>query len=68
MILITGAAGYIGSHTTAQLVETGRKVVCLDNFYSGHRWAIPKEAVLVEGDIRDSALVRKTIQEHGITS
>ena len=68
MILITDAAGYIGSHTTAQLVEAGRKVVCLDNFYSGHRWAIPKEAVLVEGDIRDSALVRKTIQEHGITS
>jgi len=68
MILVTGAAGYIGSHTTHQLVDEGQKVVCLDNFYSGFRWAIPPEAVLIEGSAGDSALVRKIIREYKVKS
>ncbi len=46
-ILVTGGAGYIGSHTCRQLIDAGYRVVVLDNFYSGHRWAVPKEATLV---------------------
>ena len=65
-VLVTGGAGYIGSHTARQLVEAGYRVTVLDNLYSGHRWAIPTDAVFVEGDIRDHDLVKKTLQDHHI--
>lgn len=48
-ILVTGGAGYIGSHTCRQLVDAGYHVVIVDNFCSGHRWAVPNEAALIEG-------------------
>ncbi|MBF0300826.1 MAG: NAD-dependent epimerase/dehydratase family protein [Oligoflexia bacterium] len=47
MILVTGAAGYIGSHTICMLNELGKKSIAIDNLYSGHRWAIPKDIELV---------------------
>lgn len=56
-IVVTGGAGYIGCHTSRQLVQAGCNVVVIDNFYSGHRWAIPKEAKLVEGNAGDMKLV-----------
>jgi UDP-glucose 4-epimerase len=65
-ILVTGGAGYIGSHTAWQLVQSGRRVVVLDNFYSGHRWAIPAHATLVEGDAGDIELVRRVIRENDV--
>ena len=43
-ILVTGGAGYIGSHTCHQLVDAGEKVLVIDNFYSGHRWAVPERS------------------------
>ncbi len=61
-LLVTGGAGYIGSHTAHQLVEAGHEVVVLDNFYSGHRWAIPDSAKLIEGDIGDSELLGKALK------
>ncbi len=67
-VLVTGGAGYIGSHTAHQLVERGEKVVVLDNLYSGHRWAVPSEAVFVEGDMGNAELVRQVIREHGVRS
>jgi len=67
-ILVTGGAGYIGSHTCRQLTDAGYAIVVLDNFYSGHRWAIPENATLVEGNIGDAKLVRETIRQHGIES
>lgn len=67
-VLITGGAGYIGSHTSWQLVEAGYRVVVLDNFYSGHRWAVPARAELIEGDAGDHDLVRHTLREKGIES
>lgn len=67
-ILVTGGAGYIGSHTVKQLVDAGHRVVVLDNFYSGHKWAIDPSATLVEGDIADQALVSKVLQESKIDS
>ncbi|MFA7383651.1 MAG: UDP-glucose 4-epimerase GalE [Desulfurivibrionaceae bacterium] len=65
-ILVTGGAGYIGSHTSRQLVNAGCKVVVVDNFYSGNRWAVPKEAILVEGDAGDLVLISHLLSLHHI--
>jgi UDP-glucose 4-epimerase len=65
-VLVTGGAGYIGSHTCRQLIDAGYSVVVLDNFYSGHRWAVPKETTLVEGDVGNPALARETLTQYGI--
>jgi UDP-glucose 4-epimerase len=67
-ILVTGGAGYIGSHTVKQLVDAGHQVVVLDNFYSGHRWAVDPAATLVEGDIADQALLDEVLTRHQIDS
>lgn len=65
-VLVTGGAGYIGSHTCHQLVEAGHKLVVVDNFYSGHRWAVPDEAILVEGDAGDIELTSQLMREHDV--
>ena len=66
--LVTGGAGYIGSHTCWKLVESGYRVTVLDNFYSGHRWAVHPRAELIEGDAGDEDLVRRTLREKNISS
>ncbi len=65
-LLVTGAAGYIGSHTARQLVEAGHRVVALDNLSTGHRWAVPPQAVFAHGDIADQALVGRLLAAHQI--
>ncbi|WP_134496096.1 UDP-glucose 4-epimerase GalE [Microvirga pakistanensis] len=67
-ILVTGGAGYIGSHMVLELLEAGEQVVVLDNLSTGFRWAVPPEATLVVGDVGDQALVAKVIEEHGTDS
>lgn len=67
-VLVTGGAGYIGSHTSRQLVEAGHQVVVIDNLYSGHRWAVPESAVFVEGDAGDIDLLRRVFATHRIRS
>ena len=56
-ILVTGGAGYIGSHASLALVDGGWPVVVLDNLSTGSRKLVPKEAEFVQGDIADRALV-----------
>jgi UDP-glucose 4-epimerase len=63
-ILVTGGAGYIGSHTTHQLVEAGHEVVVLDNLYSGHKWALPAGVQFVEGDVGDRQLLEQLFTSH----
>jgi UDP-glucose-4-epimerase GalE len=64
-ILVTGGAGYIGSHTVRLLASQGRKVVVLDNLVYGHRDAIVDESVeLVIGDMGDRDLVRGLFAKH----
>jgi UDP-glucose 4-epimerase len=64
-ILVTGGAGYIGSHTVRLLASQGRKIVVLDNLVYGHRDAIVDESVeLVTGDIGDRDLVRGLFAKH----
>ncbi len=65
-VLVTGGAGYIGSHAVLALLDAGWPVVVIDNLVTGFRWAVPDEAVFAEGDIADQALVARLIEEHGI--
>jgi UDP-glucose 4-epimerase len=67
-VLVTGGAGYIGSHMVLELLDAGETVVVLDNLSTGFRWAVPPEATLVVGDVGDQALVAQVIEEHGIDS
>ena len=64
--LVTGGAGYVGSHCVASLIARGSRVVVLDNLQQGHRAAVPAEAAFVAGDLADAALVRKLFAEHRI--
>jgi UDP-glucose 4-epimerase len=65
-ILVTGGAGYIGSHTVYKLIEQGHTVTVYDNLSKGHAAAVLEQAALVVGDIRDSALLSKTLKEKNI--
>jgi UDP-glucose 4-epimerase len=65
-ILVTGGAGYIGSHTSRRLSEAGYRIIVLDNLYSGHRWAVADDAEFVEGNAGDEALVDRIMKEHRI--
>ncbi len=64
--LVTGGAGYIGSHMVKTLLDGGHDVVVIDDFSTGYRDAVPEGAKLVEGDITDSKLVARTIRENGV--
>jgi UDP-arabinose 4-epimerase len=64
-ILVTGGAGYIGSHTAKLLERTGLDPVVFDNLSEGHRWAA-RWGPLVEGDLADGALLRQTISRFEI--
>jgi UDP-glucose 4-epimerase len=65
-VLITGGAGYIGSHAVLAFRDAGWPVVVIDNLVTGFRSAVPGEVPFVEGNIDDAALVAATIAEHGI--
>ena len=65
-VLVTGGAGYIGSHTVRQLVAAGYRAIVLDDLSTGHRWAVAPEATLVVGNAGDAALVGALIEEHAV--
>lgn len=74
-ILVTGGAGYIGSHTVVQLLEAGFSVVIFDNLSNSSRTAINrilkitgKYLEFVEGDIRDRIILRKTFEKHSFSA
>jgi UDP-glucose 4-epimerase len=67
-ILVTGGAGYIGSHMVHALIDAGERVVVLDDLSTGFDWAVATAALLVTGDAGDQALVAKLIAEHDIDS
>jgi len=66
-ILVTGGAGYIGSHTVADLLERGEEVVVIDNLLTGHREAL-LGGKLYEGDLRDKELLTRIFAENEITA
>ncbi|MEQ9663099.1 MAG: UDP-glucose 4-epimerase GalE [Parasphingopyxis sp.] len=65
-VLVTGGAGYIGSHAVHALLDSGFPVVVVDNLVTGFRWAVADGATFVEGDIGNAALVGRVIAEHDI--
>lgn len=65
-ILVTGGAGYIGSHMVLALKDAGRDVVVLDDLRTGFRWAVPDDVPFHQGDIADAALVTQVISRHGV--
>ena len=65
-VLVTGGAGYIGSHTVYQLIAAGHDVVVYDNLSKGHQAAVAKEALFVEGDLRDGALLAGVLRSQQI--
>jgi UDP-glucose 4-epimerase len=68
-ILVTGGAGYIGSHTVRLLAAAGHSIVVLDNMVYGHEEAIVDDTVtLVPGDIGDHALLRSLFREHAFVA
>jgi UDP-glucose 4-epimerase len=66
--LVTGGAGYIGSHLVHEFVDAGERVVVLDNLSTGFDWAVAKAAPLIVGDSGDQNLVGQIIREHSIDS
>jgi UDP-glucose 4-epimerase len=67
-VLVTGGAGYIGSHMVYALVEAGERVVVVDNLSTGFASAVPSGVQLLVGDAGDEALVSSAIAEHGVES
>src|SRR3954467_10504664 len=65
-VLVTGGAGYIGSHMVLALLDANEEVVVLDNLSTGFDWALPPEAKLVVGDMGDRELALATIREHRV--
>ena len=67
MILVTGGAGYVGSHAVRELRAAGIPCVVLDNLSRGHREMVA-DVDLIVGDIGDAALVGRTIRDYGVTA
>jgi UDP-glucose-4-epimerase GalE len=65
-VLVTGGAGYIGSHAVKALAASGSRVVVYDDFSAGHRRAAAHAAAVIEGGILDTARLRAAMAEHGV--
>ena len=64
-VLVTGGAGYVGSHTTKVLAHSGFQPVVLDNLETGHRWAA-RWGPLVVGDLANTSLLQELLQEYRV--
>lgn len=65
-VLVTGGAGYIGSHAVLALKDAGWPVVVVDNLVTGFRWAIPDGIPFEQGDIADQPFIEEVLTRHGI--
>ena len=65
-VLVTGAAGYIGSHAVRCLERAGHRPVALDNLFRGHRDAVPAQVPFVQLDVRQTEEVQKVLEKHAI--
>jgi UDP-glucose 4-epimerase len=65
-VLVTGGAGFIGSHMVLELLDAGERVVVLDDLSTGNAWAVPEGVPLVVGESGDHTLVTELIREHGV--
>jgi UDP-glucose 4-epimerase len=65
-VLVTGGAGYIGSHMVHALADAGERVIVLDNLSTGFDWALPSDVPLVIGETGNQPLVEGMIAQHGV--
>jgi UDP-glucose 4-epimerase len=65
-VLVTGGAGYIGSHAVLALLDAGHRVVVIDNLTTGFAWAVDPRATLIQGNIEDDELVRAALRDHNV--
>lgn len=65
-VLVTGGAGYVGSHTNRLLIERGHRTVVFDNLLYGHAESVPKGSELVKGELEDAALLEQVFQRYPI--
>ena len=65
-ILVTGGAGYIGSHAVLALRDAGWPVAVIDNLVTGFRWAVPDDVAFHEGDVADQPFVEAVLRDHGV--
>jgi len=66
--LVTGGAGFVGSHMVAALHDRGEEAVVLDNLNTGHRGAVPADVRLIEADLADTAALDSVLGEEGWTA
>lgn len=67
-VLVTGGAGYIGSHAVLALLDAGHRPVVIDNLVTGFRWAVPDDVAFHEGDIGDSELIARIVARENISA
>ncbi len=65
-VLVTGGAGYIGSHVVHRLRAVGREPVVVDNLITGHRDAVPQGVPFLEADVADRAKVAAFVAQHRV--
>ena len=65
-VLVTGGAGYIGSHMVLDLLDAGEDILVLDNLSTGFAWALPAGTRLIRGDFGDAALLEEIFSTHPI--
>lgn len=65
-VLVTGGAGYIGSHTVKALLQSGDSVVVFDDLSTGHREAVAEDVPFVQGDVTDEAALSEAIRKYEI--
>src|SRR5687767_7382866 len=65
-VLVTGGAGYLGSHAVLALIDAGWPVAVVDDLSTGFRWLLPDGVPFYEGDVADEALLARIFAEQGI--